>query len=148
MVHGERPADRAAQIGSVLESITALSLALARPRTTPFGDAVLTRTQMEILFALAHAVEPVTPGRLATTVNVTPGAITQSMDQLRGLHLVEQSSSGRDARVRVWRLTEAAAAQVAEFEARTVERTAPWFAALTGEELGDLAGLIAKVVPR
>lgn len=93
--------DRATQIGAVLESIVTLSRALATPRATPFGDAVLTRTQLEILFILARAAEPVTPGRLAATVKVTPGAITQTMDQLRYQRLVEQSSSDLDGRVRV-----------------------------------------------
>lgn len=137
--------DRATQIGSVLESAIMLSRALARPRLTPFGDAVLTRTQLEILFVLAHAMEPVTPGRLAATLRVTPGAITQTMDQLRDQHLVEQSPSDLDARVRVWRLTDAAATQVAAFEAATVLRTTPWFSSLSPDELDTLAALISRV---
>ncbi len=137
--------DRATQIGTVLESIITLSRALATPRATPFGDAVLTRTQLEILFILARAAEPVTPGRLAATVKVTPGAITQTMDQLRDQRLVEQSSSDLDGRVRVWRLTDDATTQVAAFEAATVLRTAPWFAALAADELDTLAALISRV---
>lgn len=137
--------DRATQIGAVLESVVALSRALASPRSTPFGGTVLTRTQLEILFVLAHQTEPVTPGRLAALLKVTPGAITQTMDQLRGHALVEQSSSDSDGRVRVWRLTAPAAAQVAAFEARTVARTAPWFDALSGDELDQLAALISRV---
>jgi len=137
--------DRATQIGRVLESIVTLSRALARPRMTPFGDVVLTRTQLDILFVLAHATEPVAPGRLAATVKVTPGAITQTMDQLRDQHLVEQSPSDFNGRVRVWRLTDATATQVAAFEAATVLRTTPWFTALSPDELETLAALISRV---
>lgn len=137
--------DRATQIGSVLESVITLSRALASPRMTPFGDAVLTRTQLEILFVLAHETEPVAPGRLAATLRVTPGAITQTMDQLRDQDLVEQSPSGLDGRVRVWRLTDAAATQVAAFEAATVRRTTPWFTSLSPDELETLAALISRV---
>ncbi|WP_241992620.1 MarR family winged helix-turn-helix transcriptional regulator [Cryobacterium lactosi] len=137
--------DRATQIGSVLESIFTLSRALASPRMTPFGDAVLTRTQLEILFVLAHENEPVAPGRLAATVRVTPGAITQTMDQLREKNLVDQSPSDLDGRVRVWRLTETATAQVAAFEAATVLRTSPWFTSLSPDELATLAALISRV---
>ncbi|WP_240694865.1 MarR family winged helix-turn-helix transcriptional regulator [Cryobacterium sp. SO1] len=137
--------DRATQIGSVLESVITLSRALASPRMTPFGDAVLTRTQLEILFVLAHETEPVAPGRLAATLRVTPGAITQTMDQLRDQDLVEQSPSGLDGRVRVWRLTDAAATQVAAFEAATVLRTTPWFTSLSPDELDTLAALISRV---
>ncbi|MDJ0377994.1 MarR family winged helix-turn-helix transcriptional regulator [Cryobacterium sp. PH31-L1] len=137
--------DRATQIDRVLESIITFSRALARPRMTPFGDAVLTRTQLEILFVLAHATEPVAPGRLAATVNVTPGAITQTMDQLRDQHLVEQSPSDLDGRVRVWRLTDSTATQVAAFEAATILRTTPWFISLSPDELETLAALISRV---
>jgi DNA-binding MarR family transcriptional regulator len=138
---------RATQIGTVLESIVALSHAMASPRVTPFGDRMLTRTQLEILFLLAHAKHPVTPGHLAATLKVTPGAITQTMDQLRGANLVEQSASDLDGRVRVWRLTGAAARSVTAFEAETVERTAPWFAALSDLELATLAELVSRVEP-
>jgi DNA-binding MarR family transcriptional regulator len=136
---------RSTQIGTVLESIISLSRSLAAPRSTPFGDTVLTRTQLEILFVLAHDDGPVTPGRLAATIKVTPSAITQTMDQLRDQHLVERSSSHSDGRVRMWRLTEAAAAQVAAFESATVARAEPWFADLSVDELEHLAALISRV---
>lgn len=138
--------ERSPHIGTVLESVFTLSLSLSNPRSTPFGDTVLTRTQIEILFVLAHDDEPVTPGRLAATIKVTPGAITQTMDQLRDQGLVEQTASDSDARVRIWRLTDSAAARVAEFETATVARTAPWFADLSADELGQLAALIRRVV--
>lgn len=138
-------ADRAAQIGTVLESIVTLSRALATPRSTPFGEVLLTRTQLEILFLLAHDHDPVTPGRLAATLKVTPGAITQSMDQLREHGLVEQSTSDVDGRVRVWRLTGSAAAQVSAFETDMVARSEPWFHSLSEDELGHLAGLLSRV---
>lgn len=137
--------ERAAQIGTVLESIVTLSRGLASPRTTPFGGTVLTRTQLEILFLLAHDTEPVTPGRLAATLKLTPGAITQSMDQLRDHALVEQSSSDSDGRIRVWTLTEHSAAQVTAFEDATVARTAPWFRDLSADELNHLAALLDRV---
>lgn len=137
--------DRASQIGSVLERVVALARALGAPRSTPFGDAVLTRTQLDILFVLSHHNGPVTPGRLAATMKVTAGAITQTMDQLRDKGLVAQSSSEADGRVRMWELTESAAGQVAEFEAATVARTAPWFASLSAEELDQLGTLLRRI---
>ncbi|MDN3494922.1 MarR family transcriptional regulator [Planococcus sp. APC 4015] len=137
--------DRAVAIGTILESVVTLSRALSSPRTTPFGDAVLTRTQLDILFLLAHADEPFTPGRLSSSLKLTPGAITQTMDQLRDQRLVEQSASPRDGRVRVWHLTDAAAAQVLEFESVAIARTAPWFASFSSDELDALAVLIKRV---
>lgn len=137
--------DRSAHIGTVLESIVMLSRALANPRSSPFGDTVLTRTQLEILFVLAHAEEPITPGQLAATLQVTPGAITQTMHQLRNQALVEQSSSDSDGRVRVWKLTASAREQVAGFEYATIARMAPWFQALSAGELDQLSTLLSRV---
>lgn len=137
--------DRATPIGRVLESIITLSRAMAAPQSTPFGSAVLTRTQLDILFVLAHSTGPVTPGHLAAALKVTPGAITQTMDQLRDHALVEQSSCKSDGRARVWRLTESAAAQVAAFETATVALTACWFSDLSTRDLNLLATLISRV---
>lgn len=136
---------RATQIGAVLEAVVTLSRELAAPRTTPFGDAVLTRTQLDILFVLAHSSERVAPGRLAATLRITPGAITQTVDQLRERGLVEQSVSDDDARSRVLTLTPSARDQVAAFEAATVLRVMPWFAALSDGELAGLAASITKI---
>src|SRR5215207_6683962 len=121
---------RTRHIGTVLTTVVELSRSLTNRRSTPFGSAVLTRTQLDVLFVLAHAREPVTPGHLAATLNVTPGAITQTVEHLRDQNLVEQWVSDRDARVRVLGLTASAGAQVAAFEATVVERIAPWFSAL------------------
>lgn len=137
--------ERTPAISDVLAAVVTLSRELAAPRTAPFGDVHLTRTQLEILFILAHASQPVTPGALAATLRITRGAITQSMDQLREQHLVEQSMSGHDGRVRMWRLTGAAAATVETFERAAIERATPWFARLSTDELHRLATLIGKV---
>lgn len=140
--------DRAREVGAVLEAIVGVSRALARPRTTPFGDAALTRTQVDILFVLAHAAAPVAPGSLAATLRMTPGAITQTVDQLQDLGLVERVVSEHDKRARVLKLTARARAQVEAFEAATVTRVAPWFDSLADDELTKLGALLARVEAR
>lgn len=145
---GELTPARAHHIGIVLEGIVGLSRSLARPRATPFGDATLTRTQLEILFILAHSAAPVAPGQLATMLRMTPGAITQTVDHLRDLGLAEQAVADHDKRARVLQLTASARAHVESFEAATVMRVAPWFDALTDEDLARLSGLLARVEAR
>jgi hypothetical protein len=54
---------RVQHIGRVLESIVAWSLVLGQGRSLPLGDVRLTRSQIDTLFLIAHALEPVTPGR-------------------------------------------------------------------------------------
>lgn len=129
----------------MLESVVTLSRELTAPRQTPFGDTVLTRTQLDILFVIAHAQEPVTPGHLAATLRVTPGAITQTVEQLRRGGLVEQSISDKDGRARVLALTESSRDDVEAFEAAAVARLSPLFAALSNEELAVLVSTLTKV---
>ena len=137
--------DRASQVGEVLAAVVRLSRSLANPRSTPFGSTVLTRTQLDVLFVLAHAAAPVTPGHLAAQVRVTPGAITQLVDQLREHDLVEQFASDHDGRVRLLQLTGYARSQVWAFESVAVQRATPWFDTLTDDALTDLVGLLAQV---
>ncbi|TFC25221.1 MarR family transcriptional regulator [Cryobacterium sp. TMT2-18-3] len=136
---------RSRQMGEVLAAVVRLSRSIASPRSTPFGSTVLTRTQLDVLFVLAHAQDSVTPGRLAALLHVTPGAITQLVDQLREHDLVEQFASDQDGRVRLLRLTGSARSQVEAFETLAIERSAPWFDTLTDDALTELAGLLAQV---
>ncbi|WP_166786949.1 MarR family winged helix-turn-helix transcriptional regulator [Cryobacterium sinapicolor] len=136
---------RASQVGEVLAAVVRLSRSLANPRSTPFGSTVLTRTQLDVLFVLAHAPDSVTPGKLAALLQVTPGAVTQLVDQLREHDLVEQFASDQDGRVRLLRLTSSARSQVEAFEAVAIQRSAPWFDTLTDDALTNLAGLLAQV---
>ncbi|TFC82419.1 MarR family transcriptional regulator [Cryobacterium sp. TMT3-29-2] len=136
---------RASQVGEVLAAVVRLSRSLANPRSTPFGSTVLTRTQLDVLFVLAHAPDSVTPGKLAALLQVTPGAVTQLVDQLREHDLVEQFASDQDGRVRLLRLTSSARSQVEAFEGVAIQRSAPWFDTLTDDALTNLAGLLAQV---
>lgn len=136
---------RSSQVGEVLAAVVRLSRSLANPRSTPFGSTVLTRNQLDVLFFLAHAPDSVTPGQLAALLQVTPGAVTQLVDQLREHDLVEQFASDQDGRVRLLRLTGSARSQVEAFETVAIQRSSPWFDTLTDGSLTDLAGLLAQV---
>jgi DNA-binding MarR family transcriptional regulator len=138
-------ADRANDIGTVLEAVVRLSRSLSGARSTPFGELVLTRTQLEVLFVLAHSDVPVTPSLLATELKLTRGAVTQTVEQLREHALVEQSVSERDARVRIVALTPSARSQVGVYEAAAVQRSMSWFHDLRDDELARLATLLAQV---
>ena len=138
---------RSELIGSVLESVTALSRELMAGREPPFGRR-LTRNQVETLFVLAHSAEPVTPKHLASGLGVTAGAITQLVDGLISQDLVESVAHPRDARSRVLRLTESAQATVDRFERAAVERLGHRFDCLDDEQLRALAASLAAVSAR
>jgi DNA-binding MarR family transcriptional regulator len=135
---------RVQQIGGVLESIVAWSLVLGQGRSLPFGDVRLTRSQIDTLFLIAHALEPVTPRSIATALALTPGAITQLVDGLRCEGLVTTQANPQDARSRVLTLTESAASRVASFEQELAEKMLAQFTSLTDTELARLAELLGR----
>ncbi|MGF2950544.1 MarR family winged helix-turn-helix transcriptional regulator [Microbacterium alcoholitolerans] len=133
---------RAAHAAAVLEAVTRLSRAIAAQRHTPLEGRTLSSSQMETLFLLAHGAGPVTPGRVASRLGLTAGAVTQLVDGLKADGLVETARHPDDARSRVLRLTDDAAEQIARFEADTVERMMPVFDGLSDDEVGELARLL------
>lgn len=136
---------RAASIAVILESVTLLSSGLTTARHVPFHGRTLTRTQLDALHRLAHSRTPLTPGRLAVSLGVTPGAVTQLLDGLRQEQLVDTRPHPDDARSRIVTLTAEAAAEVELFEQGVVEAVEPQFAELTDLELHTLAGLLDRV---
>lgn len=142
---GERmPRARAERIDSVLVPLVRLGRAVQRAQRMPFEGRVRGRTDLEALFLLAHAVEPITPKRLAEELDVTPGAVTQLVDRLRADGILEQHPHPADARSRIVRLTADAEREVAVYEREVIDTVAPAFAGLDDAELGLLAGLLAR----
>lgn len=135
---------RAGEIATVLESVIALSGALTAQQRGLFAQLDLSTTQLRALYLLAHDAGPTTPSRLAARLDVTPGAVTQLIEGLRAAQLVETAQNPVDARSRVIRLREAAAAEIAAFELDTLERMRPMFAGLGDDELRTLARMLAR----
>lgn len=144
---GERmPPARARRIDAVLTPLVRLSRAVQSAQRMPFEGRVRGRTDLEAIFLLAHAAEPITPSRLAEELDVTPGAVTQLVERLRADGILEQHPHPDDARSRIVRLTADAAREVAAYEGAVIEVVAPAFAALDDDELARLAELLARAV--
>lgn len=137
--------DRLAAIGRAVEVFVAWSRVLDSHRTFPFGEANLSRSQVEVLFLVAHSAPPVTPGRLAEALGVTRGAVTQLVAGLVSAGLVEQRRDAADARRRVLVLSAASQGRVDAFEQDMVRELAPRFDGLSDAELETLASLLARM---
>ncbi|UIP57226.1 hypothetical protein DSM26151_00810 [Agromyces marinus] len=135
---------RGLRIGQVVEHIAVLGREMRRARSAPFAGRVRTAAQLEALFVLAHAGGPLTPGELADELGVTPGAVTQVADRLDAEGLVERAPHPTDARSKTLRLSRAAAAEVARYEASVATTLEDRFGALGDGELGVLADLLEK----
>jgi len=132
-------------VASVLEAVAELARTIAKERQSPFGGRGLTRSQVETLFLLAHRPPPMTPGRLARALRVTPGAVSQLLEPLREQGLVEQTPAPDDARSHVVALSAAAAAAVEEFELAVVQQLLPRFSALDDQELARLDHVLRRL---
>lgn len=139
-----RSSGRSELISTVLESVTVLARELMARREPPFGRR-MSRNQIEALFILAHSADPVTPKHLAGDLAVTAGAITQLVDGLAGLGLVDSTAHPHDARSRVLRLTPLARSTIDRFEREAVERMAYRFDGLTDEQLAELTATLSSV---
>ena len=139
---------RLSRVGEVLESIVSWSRLLGGTRAAPFHGVQVSRSQLEALFLIAYRPEPMTPGSLARELKVTPGAVTQLLEGLRQVGLVDQQPHPSDARSQVLTLTPGAGRHVAEFERQMVTGLAEEFSDLDDAELATLAGLLARTVRR
>lgn len=137
--------DRDAAIGRALEGIVAARRLLGDARRRPFAALMLTSSQLEALFLLSHAAEPVTPGLIAQRFGITAGAVTQLVDGLRKAGLVEQAPHPHDARSRVIRLSPTARAEVDVFEAGVITEMRRHFAGLSDADIVQLGALLSRV---
>lgn len=135
---------RLVAISAALEMFAVWARRLDSQASFPFGDMQLTRSQVEALFLVTHGQQPVTPGRVAEALGVTPGAVTQLMAGLVSAGLVEQRRDSHDARRRVLVLSPAARTEFEDFERQLLQRLAPAFDNLDDTELETLAELLAR----
>ncbi|MDO5534928.1 MAG: MarR family transcriptional regulator [Propionibacteriaceae bacterium] len=132
------------RVGTAVEELAVWARRLHSRRTFPFGHLDLGRSQVEALFLLAHADSALTPGDLAASLEVTPGAVTQLVSGLVAAGLVEQERDPEDARRRVLVLSAGSRKRVRAFEREVARELAPRFAGLSDAELETLAGLLAR----
>lgn len=133
-------------IGRTLEMFVLWARALDSQRAFPFEEHELTRSQVEVLFLVAHAEGEVTPGQLAKRLAVTPGAVTQLVAGLSSLGLIEQRTHTRDARRRVLELSPGTRRSVERFELDAARGLAPRFDGLDDDELRQLSDLLGRTV--
>ena len=99
--------------------------------------------QYHLLFGLADQSE-LTTGELALTADLAPATVTQMLDGLAALGLVERTRSDRDRRVIICKLTHRGRDLIAERRAYFEQR---WHDALAGFSARDLA-VAAAVMER
>jgi DNA-binding MarR family transcriptional regulator len=80
------------------------------------GHAI-SRTQLELLFTIYH-LQPTTAKNLAAKLHLTPGAISQLVEELMEQSLIERETDSSDRRKQVIKLSEEGSEVVKTFEKR------------------------------
>lgn len=138
------PTDRAALIHETVESIAVLSRAFARRSGKPFADLDLSGRHLSVLFELARHGS-LTMSHLAKLLDLTAGAVTQTVQVLVEGRLVEVTADPADRRVRRAALLPAAAGRIAEFEAAYRTAVTPAFSGIADADLQVLASVLTDL---
>ena len=115
----------------------------------PFGNMILRRQQMMIMFFLSEnkGIAPVK--EIAKFLQVTPGAVTQFVDGLVKKKLVEREGSKTDGRSTNIKLSLTTKAKFDDFKKSYLTNVSRTFSGLSEKELEQFIKFIGKMkVPR
>lgn len=111
----------------------------------PFGELMLGKPQISILFSLAREKKGLSVKELAEKLNVTSGAITQFIDGLVEKKLVKRQEDLKDRRIMKILLTNSAEYKFKDFKKKYFKSVSPLFDNLTDDEITQLIGLLNKI---
>lgn len=131
-------------IKSILESLGNLTREFNVRGNYPFKQFALGRPHIDILFLLSE--EPsLSIKELSSRLNVTSGAVTQFVDVLESMHLVEKKNNPNDKRSRLVCLTYTSRQELGKFKTEYMQTLGSVFDALSQKELKELEVLLNKV---
>jgi DNA-binding MarR family transcriptional regulator len=131
--------DALAQLGSAFKGAMAAIRRLRGRDTHRHGE--LSFAQYHLLFGLAERDE-LSAGELAAAAELSPATVTQLLDSLAEMGLVERTRSERDRRVVTCTLTARGRELITERRAQFEQR---WHAALAGFSTQEIATAAAVV---
>lgn len=120
-----------------------------REQEFPFGNMILRRQQMMIMFFLSEKKGIAPVKEIAEFLQVTPGAVTQFVDGLVIKKLVEREGSKTDRRSINIKLTRTTKAKFDDFKKNYLTSVSRAFNGLSVKELEQFIKLVGKMkVPR
>lgn len=111
----------------------------------PFGEFLLGKQQVMILFFIYEKKELASVKEIAKFLQVTPGAVTQFVDGLVEKKLVQREESKIDRRSITIRLTSGTIKKFDSFRKKYLEAASVSFDGLTNDELEQFIALVAKI---
>ncbi|MEI6836026.1 MAG: MarR family winged helix-turn-helix transcriptional regulator [Candidatus Falkowbacteria bacterium] len=111
----------------------------------PFGDCMLKKQQIMILFFIYDKKSSVSVKDIAKFLHVTSGAITQFVDGLVERKLVKREENQGDRRVINIKLTPSTEKQFNNFKNKYIISASKSFSQFTDKEIEQLTGLLEKI---
>ena len=131
-----------AQLGAAFKGAMAAIRRLRGRETHRHGE--LSFAQYQLLFGLAGHCE-LSTSQLATAADLAPATVTQMLDGLVGMGLVERTRSERDRRVVTCALTERGREVIAERRAHWERRWRKLLADFSTDEIATAAAVIGRM---
>ena len=130
---------------SLIENFTQIFRNAHKGQKFPFGDSVLTRQQMMIIFFINEKKGVASVKEIVEFLCVTPGAVTQFIDGLVKNNLVERVENNSDRRSVNIALTKMAEEKFDRFKKECFNKMAQSFNSLDIQELEQFIALTEKI---
>lgn len=131
----------------VIEKFTQVVHGMHANQSFPFGDCLLGRQQLMILFFVFEKKGSASVKELAKFLRVTPGAVTQFIDALVDKKLVKREENLNDRRSINIKLTNYAEKEFNTFKKKYFINAGKAFISLNDKELKQFTKLLDKIKP-
>lgn len=129
----------------LIENLTKTIHSMNTGNSFPFGDLLLKKQQVMILFFIYEKKDTTSVKDIAAFLNVTPGAITQLVDNLVEKKLVKREKNMFDGRIINIMLTTNTEKQFNKFKDEYLKTASKSFDKLSDQELKQFIKLIQKI---
>lgn len=137
--------EREKTIAEISNSMRVIKHALHSQLSKVLQDSPVSRAQLELLFVI-NREQPVSFKRLAETLSLTSGAISQLVEGLETSGLIERKTDSKDRRVQDLSLSKKGQAMFSSIESCHHEMIAEALASLTTSELKTFLTLETKII--
>lgn len=103
------------------------------------------RSQHFVLMSLSHREGELTQTEIANMLDISPAAVTVTLQKLEKSGLIERKTSGEDARTKIIRLTEEGKKTVKKTHELFLEVDDAMCGGMTGEELDALCAYLSRM---
>jgi DNA-binding MarR family transcriptional regulator len=130
---------------NLIEKITRVIQDIHKEQHFPYGNLVLRRQQMMIMFFINKNKGNASVNDIAKFLRVTPSAVTQFVDELVEKKLVEREKNINDRRGINIKLSPKTKEKFSKFEKDYLIGASKTFGSLSDEEINDLIRLLGKI---